>query len=199
MILEGILPYARTLLEKAVTPGDAVVDATMGNGHDTVFLANLVGEKGTVFAFDVQTEALKKTKERLEQHQLTDRVVLYHRGHEELIRTIPEKFHGKITAAIFNLGYLPGSDKSIVTKPKTTKEAVEQLLEIMAPGGVIVLVVYHGHEEGKREKDELCSFVRSIDQSIAHVLLYQFINQINDPPFIIALEKRNDIFGEIER
>lgn len=190
MILEGILPFARTLLEKAVSAGDAVVDATMGNGHDTVFLANLVGKNGIVFAFDIQSEAVKKTKERLEQHHMTDRVVLHHRGHEELIHAIPEKFHGKITGAIFNLGYLPGSDKTIVTKPETTKQAVEQLLKIMAPNGIIVLVVYHGHKEGKREKDELFSFVRGIDQSTVHVLLYQFINQVNDPPFIIALEKK---------
>lgn len=198
MILEGILPYARTLLEKAVTPGDAVVDATMGNGHDTVFLANLVGEKGTVFAFDVQTEALKKTKERLEQHQLTDRVVLYHRGHEELIRTIPEKFHGKITAAIFNLGYLPGSDKSIVTKPETTKEAVEQLLEIMAPGGVIVLVVYHGHEEGKRKRRTLF-FVRSIDQLSLMCCFTNLSIKLTIRRLLLPWKKGNDILGEIER
>lgn len=190
MHLDRILPYAKTLLEKSVKSGDIVVDATLGNGHDTVFLAKLAGESGRVYGFDVQEEAIAASSERLIKEGLLERVVLVHQGHETLADHIPATDHGKITGAIFNLGYLPGSDKTIITKPDTTIAAIEQLLKIMAPEGIIVLVIYHGHEGGSLERDTLLNYCRKIDQKTAHVLQYQFINQQNNPPFIVAIEKR---------
>lgn len=190
MKMDRILPFAKRLLEKAVSGGDIVVDATLGNGHDTVFLANLVGENGIVYGFDVQEEAIQASKERLIQHGISTRVTLFHQGHEHLSALIPEEHHGKITGAIFNLGYLPGSDKTIVTRPETTISAIRQLLEMMATEGVIVLVIYHGHVEGAVERDTLLHFCKHLDQKQAHVLQYQFINQQNHPPFIVAIEKR---------
>lgn len=190
MKLEGVLPFARKLLEKAVGEGGAAVDATMGNGHDTLFLARLVGNTGAVFAFDVQAEALDATRRKLEEHGAEKQATLFLAGHEQAASLIPQSFHGKIDGAIFNLGYLPGSDKSVITKPGTTIAAVQQLLEMLALEGIIVLVVYHGHEGGADERDSLLEFVREIDQKTAHVLQYQFINQQNNPPFIIAIEKR---------
>lgn len=190
MKLEGILPFARTLLKKAVQSGDSVVDATIGNGHDTLFLAELVGESGHVFGFDIQEDAIEQTKNRLSQQGFTENTSLFHRGHEHILTNIPTSIHGKITGAIFNLGYLPGGDKSVVTTAKTTIMAIEQLLEIMAKEGLIVLVIYHGHLEGAVERDELLPFVQQLDQKKVHVLQYQFINQNNHPPFIIAIEKR---------
>jgi 16S rRNA C1402 N4-methylase RsmH len=190
MKLDGILPFARKLMEKAVSPGDIVVDATLGNGHDTLFLAKLIGESGTVYGFDIQESAVNHSRARLEDNQLLESVTLFNKGHEHISDSIPENHHGKIKGAIFNLGYLPGGDKSIVTTPVTTISAIQQLMEIMAPEGIIVLVIYHGHEEGAIERDALLQYVRQLDQKSAHVLQYQFINQQNNPPFIIAIEKR---------
>lgn len=190
MKLERILPFARCLLETAVKNGDAVVDATLGNGHDTLFLANLVGEAGRVYGFDVQEEAVAAAKDRIQSHGFFDRVSFFHQGHEKLLKCIPDQEHGKITGAIFNLGYLPGSDKTVVTQPDTTISAIEQLLEIMAPEGIIVIVIYHGHPGGDIERDRLLQYCRQLDQNAAHVLHYQFINQKNNPPFIVAIEKR---------
>jgi hypothetical protein len=190
MKLERILPFVRTLLGTAVKPGDYAIDATMGNGHDTCFLANLVGEHGKVFAFDIQEQALVNTKLRLEEQKLEHRAVLFHASHDELLQRLPQEAHGKITGAVFNLGYLPGGDKEIVTRPNSTIAAIEQLLEVMAQEGIIVLVIYHGHPEGQIERDEVIEFVTNLDQKQAHVLRYEFINQKNNPPFIIAVEKR---------
>lgn len=190
MKLERILPFARHLLEQAVGPGGIAVDGTLGNGHDTKFLAELVGDTGMVFGFDIQQEALEATTARLQDSNLQKRVTLFHQGHEKLIQCIPPHFHGQISGAIFNLGYLPGGDKTIVTTATTTIAAVEQLLSIMAPEAIIILVIYHGHEEGALERDELLQYVKQLDQRKAHVLQYQFINQVNQPPFIIAIEKR---------
>ncbi|KHF39696.1 class I SAM-dependent methyltransferase [Halalkalibacter okhensis] len=186
----GVLPFARFLLENALEPGDYAVDGTVGNGHDTVFLANLVGENGRVYGFDIQPQAIEQATARVIEHQLLERVTLFQKGHEEVRSLIPETEHTKIKGAIFNLGYLPGGDKSIVTEATTTIASISALLDIMPKGGTIVLVIYHGHEGGKREKDALLSFLEQYDQRLAHVLKYEFINQANDPPFVVAVEKR---------
>ena len=185
MKLERVIQYAQTLLRMSVAEGDIAVDATAGNGHDTVFLAEIVGPNGYVYAFDVQKEAVDSTLLRVLDHYFEDRVRVLNRGHEEVDQYINQE----IGAAIFNLGYLPGSDHSIGTKPNTTVEAIEKLLKLLKVGGMIVLVVYHGHEGGKEERDEVIRYVSELPQKYVHVLRYEFINQKNDPPFIIALEK----------
>ncbi|TMW71909.1 methyltransferase domain-containing protein [Alteribacter natronophilus] len=191
MTMDGILPFARFLLERCVPEGGLAVDATAGNGHDTVFLAKCVGEDGCVISFDVQEQAIASTRERLEaatKLKLSDRVRLVHDGHENVRQHLPE--NAAVDGAVFNLGYLPGSDKTVTTAPDSTIRAVEELFQVMKPGGIIVLVVYHGHDEGKVERDALQSFVRDLPQEKAHVLEYRFTNQRNSPPFIVAVEKR---------
>ncbi|PFH91053.1 class I SAM-dependent methyltransferase [Bacillus sp. AFS088145] len=190
MILDRILPYARKLLQSTVKEGDITIDATMGNGHDTVFLAKLVGETGHVYGFDIQELAIQKTIERINNENLSNQVTLLQRSHAEVKKVIPASLHKKLKGAIFNLGYLPGSDKSVVTVPESTISAIEQILEMMAPEGIIVVVIYHGHEGGEIEKDALMNFAQNIPQDLAHVLTYRFINQANNPPFILAIEKR---------
>lgn len=190
MKLDSIPSFVKSLLQKAVKNGDIVVDATIGNGYDTVFLAELVGEKGRVFGFDVQEEAVNATQDRINRQGLSDRVTLFHCGHEHILENVPSSCYGRVTGATFNLGYLPGSNKAIVTKPETTIPAIRQLLEIMEPEGIIVVEIYHGHPGGAEERDALLQFCQQLDQKAAHVLQYQFINQKNYPPFIIAIEKR---------
>ena len=189
MKLERILPFARKLLESAISEGDIVVDATVGNGHDTLFLARLVGKHGKVYGFDIQREAIATAKSRLEEHEMQDQVLLFQQGHEKLLEWIPPVHHSKIKAAIFNLGYLPGGDKTIVTRPQTTIQALEQLLTVMPSEGIIVVVIYPGHPEGAVERDYIIRYAEKLDQHFVHVLQYKFINQKNHPPFIIALEK----------
>lgn len=188
MKLERVLQYAKTLMAISLDEGDIAVDATSGNGHDTVYLASLVGETGHVYAFDVQIEAIEATVNRIKEDGFENRVTVLHQGHE----TVDEVVQGKIGGAIFNLGYLPGSDHSIVTKPNTTITAIEKILKQLKVGGIIVLVVYHGHVGGKLERDEVIKYVSNLPQKYVHVLRYEFMNQRNDPPFIIALEKVKD-------
>lgn len=183
MILERVLPYVKTLLTNAVSPGDTVVDATAGNGHDALFLAQLVGKSGHVYAFDVQKSAIEATRLRLGDWNENSTVI--HAGHE----TIASHVFKEISAAVFNLGYLPGADHSIITQPNTTIKAIESCLDLLKIGGLVVLVVYHGHEGGDVERDKLLAYVASLPQSFVHVLKYEFINQKNHPPFVLALEK----------
>lgn len=191
MILDRILPYARKLLQSTVNVGDIAIDATIGNGNDTIFLANLVGESGHIYGFDIQDLAIQKTHERLVKENLSNQVTIVQKSHSQVKEVIPSHLHGKVKGAVFNLGYLPGGDKSIVTVPESTISAIQQILEIMAPEGIIVVVIYHGHEGGKFEKNALMEYVQNIPQDLAHVLIYRFLNQSNNPPFIVAIEKRD--------
>ena len=191
MTLKPILNFAHSLLEDAVTPGDIVIDCTMGNGNDTLFLAKLAGSAGHVFAFDIQEAALQSAKKRLEQHNITDtRVSLIQASHADLAGHIPDAARGKIKAAVFNLGYLPGGDKQICTRPHTTIAALEALRIIMAPGGIIVLVVYPGHAEGETEASEVLEYCKRVPRDKMNVIMYQILNNPNSPPFVIALEKK---------
>ncbi|MBD1380216.1 tRNA (mnm(5)s(2)U34)-methyltransferase [Metabacillus arenae] len=190
MRLTRILPFSKHLLSTAAAAGDIVIDATAGNGLDTVFLAELVGEYGHVYGFDIQEEAILNTANRLKEKDLESRATLTLDSHEMVKKHIPVKFHGQASAAIFNLGYLPGGNKAITTAPSSTILAIEEILDLLKPEGIIIIVIYHGHETGKMERDAIIQYAMSIDQKKAHVLKYQFINQANNPPFIVAIEKR---------
>lgn len=190
MKIEGVLPFTRKLLAKVLDEGNIAVDATIGNGHDMLYLAELVGDKGMVYGFDIQEDAIHATASKVSERGLSDRVTLFHLGHEHIQKAIPLEHHGKIAGAVFNLGYLPGGDKTIVTRPDTTVSAVHQLLSIMDTSGIIIIVIYPGHEHGAMERDLLLEFARTLDQKVVDVLQYQFINQKNNPPFLIAIEKK---------
>lgn len=189
MKLQRVLQYAQQLLKETIVEGDTAVDATAGNGHDTLFLAQLVGDDGQVYAFDVQKSAVDATLLRLLDHALEHRVLVLHTGHENVAKHVQKP----VAAAIFNLGYLPGSNHNIVTKPTTTIQAIKDLLELLKIGGLIILVIYHGHPGGKEERDAVINYVSTLPQKYVHVLKYEFLNQQNDPPFMIALEKMKEL------
>ena len=181
--LERVLPFSKHLLEKALKPGDIAIDGTAGNGYDTLFLAELVGQDGHVYSFDVQEEAILSTKSKLEEANI-NQVTLVHDGHQNVLNYVNQP----ISAAIFNLGYLPGSDQSVTTHGETTWTAVTNILSLLKKNGIIILVVYHGHEEGKAERHYLEQCLETLDSKTTQVLTYQFINR-KTAPFIVAIEK----------
>ena len=97
--------WAEELIRQAVEPGARVIDATMGNGYDTQWLAELVGESGHVYGFDIQLEAVNRTRDRLAAAGLENRATLFHAGHEHIAELVGEP----VDAAVFNLGWLPGT------------------------------------------------------------------------------------------
>ncbi|KAA1038388.1 tRNA (mnm(5)s(2)U34)-methyltransferase [Macrococcus equipercicus] len=183
MKLKGILPFSKLLIDQFVTDTDIVVDATCGNGNDTLYLAERVPH-GHVYAFDIQETAIQNTKQQTADHA---NITFIHDGHQHVDQYLPDR---DISCAIFNLGYLPKGDKSIVTLPETTITAVQKLFARLKSGGVIILVIYPGHAEGQIEKEAVLDFLQTYDQETAHILKYEFINQRNQPPFICAIEKR---------
>ncbi|KGX89501.1 rRNA methyltransferase [Pontibacillus halophilus JSM 076056 = DSM 19796] len=187
-MLQRILDYAHHLLSGSVEEGDWVVDGTAGNGYDTVFLSKLVGETGHVLSFDIQEQAIYNTDEKLAEHESTN-VSLILDSHDRLDTYLPSE-DTVLGGAIFNLGYLPGSDKQVITKSTSTIPAVQSILKHLKQRGILILVVYYGHEGGEEEKTELLKYVSKLDQKQYNVLRYGFINQKNNPPFIVAVEKK---------
>lgn len=190
-MLKRIIPFTHELIQQTVIPGDVVIDATCGNGHDTIMLSKAVQNTGTVYAFDIQKEAIEQTGTKLKQESLTN-VQLIHDSHEHVDKHLADEHHGKVAAAIFNLGYLPGSDKSVITIPDSTLAAIDHILKQLKPGGIIACVVYYGHPGGEVEKNALIEHLTQLEQKKFNVLQYGFINQKNNPPFLLAIEKKTD-------
>ncbi|MGT2949902.1 SAM-dependent methyltransferase [Streptococcus cuniculi] len=174
------LEMAHQFLAEVVTKEDIVVDATMGNGYDTLFLAERAKK---VVAFDIQEQALQKTAERLATAGLTN-VELVLAGHEQV-----DAYVDTIKAGIFNLGYLPSADKSVITQPSTTLLALEKLCQRLVVGGRIAVMIYYGHEGGDVERDAVLDFVAKLPQQEFTAAIYRTLNQVNHPPFLVMLEK----------
>lgn len=136
---------AHEAVSSLLHPGALAVDATMGNGHDTLFMARHVAPTGRVAAFDVQRQALGATRARLRRADLEAVVELQCVGHEHLETTLPANWHGKVDVVMFNLGYLPGGDKLFATRPETTLTALKQATRVLRPGGLMSLMLYHDH------------------------------------------------------
>ena len=178
---------AREVILRAAEPGDTVVDATMGNGHDTQMLCETVGPEGRVWAFDVQAQAVEETRNRLRAQGLEDRAELILSGHEHMA----EYVKGPVKAVMFNLGWLPGGDHAVTTRWETTRTAVESALNLLAPMGVLVICAYPGHAEGEREKQELTAFLGSLDNRRYNVLHQRFLNAGPGAPECFVIQKQN--------
>ncbi len=176
---------SKQICQAKVNRGDIVVDATMGNGNDTAFLCELVGENGKVYAFDIQENAVTKTEERLKSLKIEGRAELIQSGHENMDRYVKEK----VKLIIYNLGYLPRGDHEITTNSNTTIESIKIGLDLLEIGGLILLVVYPGHESGRQEKLAIEEYSKGLDQKEFSVVNINFTNQVNDPPEIICIEK----------
>ena len=154
----SLLETAHTVVQNHLSSGGFAVDATLGNGHDTLFLAQTVGEHGHVFGFDIQSKAVDTTNQRLQQHGLAPRATLYHASHADMLEKIPKSMQGKIQALMFNLGYLPGADKSLITQSASTLQALTASLVLLAKGGVITVMAYPGHTGGDQESETLAAW-----------------------------------------
>jgi len=187
--LEKITGIAWLYLKEVIAPGDVVIDATAGNGNDTVFLAELIGENGQVFAFDIQDEALKITKEKLKKASFDQRVTLICDSHEYVAKYV----RTPIKAAVFNLGYLPGGDKNIITKPQSTIKALAACYNLLKPGGVITLTVYVGHTGGDEERVFIEQYLQEIPDREGFVIKHDYLNRPNTYPKLYLLGKRRNI------
>ena len=165
--------------------GDVAVDFTMGNGHDTEFLSKTVGEGGHVYAFDVQAQALTSTRANLQSAGCPENYTLIHDSHHR----VKEYVKTPIKAGMFNLGYLPGSDKTVTTMRETTLPAIEAAIDLMDRDAIILVAVYPGHAEGEAEGKMICEYLSSLSR---YKVCATRINILNSPtsPFFIIIENK---------
>ncbi len=189
-VVRNALALSHEYVRKVVGSGDLVVDATAGNGHDTAFLAELAGPDGLVLAFDVQEDAIRRTRDRLETLCLLDRCRLFAEGHELFGERLDGIAPGRPLAAVmFNLGYLPGADHALGTKAPTTIAALQQAMARLRPGGLATVALYYGGDSGFEERDAVLRFVESIDVHAFAVQKTEMVNSRSCPPIFLCIEK----------
>lgn len=184
-VLRNARCLAADYMIRTIREGDTVVDATMGNGKDTLFLCDLVGGSGHVYAFDVQAEAVERTRERVREAGFEPRTTLLLAGHE----TMADHVKAPVQAVMFNLGWLPGAEHIVTTRTETTLKAVSAALELIAPGGIVTVCVYPGHEEGTRELKALKEYVSGLSVRTFNVLYHSFVNASSQTPQLFLIQR----------
>ena len=183
---------AADCLRRFLLPGDTAIDATMGNGHDTLMLCELVGACGCVHAFDVQAQAVENTRKRLKDAGVFERAHLHLSGHEHMA----EYVEAPVRAIMFNLGWLPGGNKEITTRWETTQIAVTTALKLLDIDGICIICVYPGHEEGDFERAQLTQLLSSLRPQDFNVLHHRFINAGPGAPECYILQKQPSVSSE---
>ena len=182
-LINNVNDIAHMYFEKIVNDGDTIVDATCGNGHDTLFLAKL-NRTGKIYAFDIQEKAVENTKAVLEENGI-ENVTVIKDSHANMGEYVAEK----INLAVFNLGYLPGADKSVTTTADSTVCAVKYAMENLSENGYVSICAYLGHEGAGEEFDALSEYLSSLKNREYNVSLTKHINRRSDSPVYILVEK----------
>jgi SAM-dependent methyltransferase len=159
----SLVKLAHNLINDKVKSGDIVIDATVGNGHDTAFLLDLVKPNGKVFGFDIQQDAIESARSALQEHSFSQCLTLIHASHANMSELIPLAYHCKISSVMFNLGYLPGGDKRIITKSDSTLAALASASQLLSADGIITILAYPGHEGGEMEAEQVLNWCLALD------------------------------------
>jgi SAM-dependent methyltransferase len=183
--LRGPVPLSHLFLHSFVHDGYKAVDATCGNGHDTLLLARLVGVRGHVWGFDIQRQAVEETGRRLAEADLSSRVTLLSVGHEEMAQHVAVP----LQVVLYNLGYQPGGDRSIITRPDTTGIALEQSLGLLTAGGVVIVTVYPGHDGGSEEQSVVDKWAAGLDPRAFHCWRMGQTNVAPAAPYLLLVQK----------
>ncbi|MBQ3466318.1 MAG: class I SAM-dependent methyltransferase [Firmicutes bacterium] len=212
-IIRQTTELAMHIVSAYVNPGDVLVDATSGNGKDTLALAAM--NPAQLYAFDAQEAAVQETIRLLEENGYGDRladsgkgipaddgltgcrIIVRQLAHENLCEFFRNEAGAEaqetarpLTAVVFNLGYLPGGDKHITTKTETTIKAVRDAMELICSDGLVCITMYSGHPEGRKEKAALLEFAEELDAAKWHCAYISMPNQKNDPPEILLITRK---------
>lgn len=181
-----VTEYCRHIMELQVQEGDVCIDATVGNGHDTVHLAKLVGPDGIVHGFDIQQAAIDATMQRVADVGAGAQVHLHLESHENMDNYVDA---GQASCIVFNFGYLPGGDHALATRAESSLVAVSKALKLLKKGGVLLLCIYSGGDSGFEERDALLEFARQLNPKEYLVMKTEYYNRANNPPIPVVIVK----------
>lgn len=188
MKIAKAVTMAHHLLADKLPTVCCVVDATAGNGNDTLFLAKNTPENAVIWAFDIQEAALERTRQLLAAHRLAGKLKTVQDCHSNLDKYV----QGPVDVIMFNLGYLPGGSHQLTTNSDTTVQALTQALKLLATGGLMTVTAYPGHEAGQIEHQAVRDYLAELPQQAYTVACWQMVNQKNNPPLLYIVEKRGE-------
>ncbi|CAM2933174.1 class I SAM-dependent methyltransferase [Hathewaya histolytica] len=170
---------AQDIIKNYCTNFNVAVDCTLGNGYDTDFLCKTFK---TVYSFDIQKSAIDNYK-----NKNISNVILIEDSHSKIKEYLG---HIKADCFMYNLGFLPGGDKTITTKAEFSLESIKQALGNLNSKGIISICLYIGHKAGKQEEEILLPFLQSLDKSKYAITLHTFLNRSESAPLLIVIEKK---------
>ncbi len=185
------LELAHRYWKELLQPGDHAIDATCGNGKDTLKLAQLLHSTSQLITLDIQSLALQRTQQFLREHlpiEQLSRIHFFQQSHVEfpsLAYTFPIKL------IVYNLGYLPGGEKSITTQTMTTLMSLSAAQSLIARGGMISITCYPGHDEGKMEQEALLNTVKALNSNEWQVLFHNWPNRPCSPNLLLLSKSYN--------
>ena len=180
-----LVELAHSKVKNILQPGDFCIDATAGNGNDTLFLAKNIAPDGMVYAIDIQKTALDATVVRLKKHGFLNLLKICHGSHEKMGDFLNNQHKGKVATVMFNLGYLPCSNHNIITKPETSIEAISEAYKIIRPGGLLTILCYRGHHGGKEETNAVLKLCKKNKWGIERIEK----RENPDSPVLIIIQK----------
>ena len=183
-----ITQWCANFIRQQVQEGDFCIDATMGNGNDTLLLTQLCGETGTVLGFDIQEQALETTRKRLLDKQAPKNYKLLLESHANMAQYAKPD---SVSCIVFNFGYLPGGDHSLATRGETSVCALTQALTLLKKGGMISLCIYSGGDSGFEERDQILAWLKKLDSRKYLVIKSDYYNRPNNPPIPVLIIKNH--------
>ena len=181
-----ITEWYRHFIKEHVQIGDVCIDATAGNGNDTLLLCELVGKEGKVVAFDIQQVAVENTKQRLSEAGFLERAQVLLESHTNMAHYAEE---GTVSCIVFNFGYLPGGDHNLSTQKETSIHAIYEGLKLLKKGGMMNLCIYSGGDSGFEERDAILEALRELDGKQYLVIVSNYFNRPNNPPIPVLIIK----------
>ena len=181
-----ITQWCANFIRQQVQKGDFCIDATMGNGNDTLLLAQLCGESGKVLAFDIQEQALTATRKKLSTEHAPENYTLLLESHTNMSKYAEPD---SISCIVFNFGYLPGGDHALATKGETSIQALTQALSLLKKGGMISLCIYSGGDTGFEEKEKILEYIKGLPGREYTVIVNEYYNRKNCPPMPVFIFK----------
>jgi predicted methyltransferase len=191
----SLVDSAHDLIKPHLHDGDIAIDATVGNGFDTLFLLRQIRPSGRVFGFDIQQAALDSTAAKAGKAAGLGCLTLMRESHARMEEKIPAEFHGRIAACMFNLGYLPGSDKRVITETETTLSALAAAVRLLAPGSILTVLAYPGHPGGAEEAlqvEQWCS--RQDPEQFSITTIFSDEHKTSAPRLFIVRKKNREFF-----
>jgi 16S rRNA C1402 N4-methylase RsmH len=186
----SLVNTAHHLIKEVLHAGAIAIDATVGNGHDTLFLVEQVSPLGQVFGFDIQAAAIESTHQKCLHTHNPECLTLIHASHADMANRIPAHHHGNISVIMFNLGYLPGGDKTIITCTDSTITALHSASQLLSSQGIITIMAYPGHSGGDLETVHVKNWCEQLDDKHFNSrIIYSSENKVSAPRLFVIQKK----------